>query len=270
MKNEPFLLSPAEKDYLWGGTRLRDEYGKGNGNVILAETWECSVHPDGKSFIASGAQNGKTELWYVLQADEGATIRYGFQRDMTRREVERAAYDGSIEKLVRKVPVKKNDVFFVEAGTVHAIGRGIVIAEIQQSSNLTYRLYDYDRTDRDGRKRPLHIEKALDVLHYQSSIAPRQPMRVLNYRNGYATELLGQCKYFRVERMLLNTERCRALANIKTDRNSFQILLCIDGCGVIFGEDVMLNFFKGDCIFLPAESIPLKLYGKAQLLKIGC
>ena len=95
-------------------------------------------------------------------------------------------------------------------------------------------------------------------------------MRVLKYRNGCAEELLGRCKYFQVERILLNTEIHRSLTEFQTDGNSFHTLLCIEGCGVLLGEHVMIPFFKGDCIFVPAESIPLKLHGKAQLLNVSC
>lgn len=102
------------------------------------------------------------------------------------------------------------------------------------------------------------------------SAAPRQPMRVLKYKNGVASELLTRCKYFQVERLLLNTEVQRNLATFQTESNSFHCLLCVDGCGVLFGSDVTLPFFKGDCIFVPADSVPLKLHGKAQLLNVSC
>ena len=134
---------------------------------------------------------------------------------------------------------------------------------------MTYRLYDYDRVDKNGQPRELHTDKALEVAKLSTSSAPRQPMRVLKYRNGSASELLTRCKYFQAERVLLNTEG-RILADYRTGSNSFHALLCVDGCGVLFGQDCMLNFFKGDCIFVPAESIPLKLHGKAQLLNVGC
>ena len=166
--------------------------------------------------------------------------------------------------------VHKDNLFFIEAGTVHAIGAGVLVAEIQESSNLTYRLYDYGRIDKSGKQRELHIDKALRVMNYSSTVAPRQPMRLLRYHQGCASELLTRCKYFQVERLLLNTEIYRKLTDFKTERNSFHALLCTDGCGVLFGEDFMLNFFKGDCIFVPANSIPLKLHGKAQLLNVSC
>ena len=152
---------------------------------------------------------------------------------------------------------------------MHAIGSGCLIAEIQQSSNITYRLYDYDRVDKTGEKRALSIDRALEAADLNSSLKPRQPMRVLKYRKGCASELLTRCKYFQVERLLLNTED-RKMVDLKTEQNSFHALLCVDGCGVLFGEEFMLNFFKGDCIFVPADSIPLKLHGNAQLLNISC
>ena len=135
---------------------------------------------------------------------------------------------------------------------------------------MTYRLYDYGRLDKNGKPRELHIDKALQVMKYVSSAAPRQPMRVIQYKRGCAYELLTRCKYYQVERLLLNTEIYRQLTDFKTGSNSFHALLCIDGCGVLFGENFILNFFKGDCIFVPADSIPLKLHGRAQLLNVSC
>ena len=325
--NKPLLLKPAAKDYLWGGSRLNDDFGKAIQLSTLAETWECSTHPDGQSLVAETGETlgellnrhldylgshplhltggkaelpiliklidakqnlsvqvhpddeyawkherslGKTELWYVLAAKRDSELVYGFRKDMSREQVKTAIREKRIEEDLNHIPVHKNEVFFVEAGTVHAVGAGVLLAEIQENSNVTYRLYDYDRTDLQGRKRALHIDKALDVAKLTASIAPRQPMRVLKYRNGCAGELLGRCRYFQVERMLLNTEIQRDLATFRTDSNSFHALLCTEGCGVLFGEQVMIPFFKGDCVFVPAKSIPLKLHGKAQLLDISC
>ena len=327
LMNRPFLLKPAAKDYLWGGSRLNDDFGKAVPLSPLAETWECSTHPDGQSVVAETGEplgillsrcpnylgnhslrltggkaelpiliklidakqdlsiqvhpdddyalehensRGKTEMWYVLAAKRNARLIYGFRQDMSRQQLTRILDEKCLESVLNHVPVHQNDVFFVEAGTVHAIGAGVLLAEIQESSNITYRIYDYDRTDRAGRKRDLHIEQALDVAKITASVSPRQPMRVLKYRNGCAEELLGRCKYFQVERILLNTEIHRSLAEFQTDGNSFHTLLCIEGCGVLLGEHVMIPFFKGDCIFVPAESIPLKLHGKAQLLNVSC
>ena len=228
------------------------------------------VHPDDAyAAVHENGSWGKTEMWYVLAAKPGAELIYGFNRDVGKEQVRGAIQNGSITSLLNSVEVHKNDLFFIESGMIHAIGAGCLIAEIQQSSNLTYRLYDYDRVDKNGKMRELHIDKALDVTKLTSSAAPRQPMRVLKYRKGCASELLTRCRYFQVERLLLNTEG-RRLAEFKTGVNSFHALLCVDGCGVLFGEGFMLNFFKGDCIFVPADSIPLELHGQAQILNISC
>lgn len=328
LRNSPFLLKPAGKDYLWGGSRLNDDFSKEIDMDPLAETWECSTHPDGPSVVGSGMHAGKTlsevlqehpeymgshprtkgelpilikfidakkdlsvqvhpddeyarihengslgksEMWYILDAAKGARLIYGFYHDMKKEVLKKSLENGTVEKYLQKVPVKKDDVFYVEAGTVHGIGAGTLIAEIQESSNLTYRLYDYNRVDKNGKARELHIDKALEVADLKSSAAPRQPMRVLKYKKGCATELLCRCKYFQVERLLINTERCRQMADFQTEGNSFQVLLCVNGCGVLIPETGdPIHFFRGDCIFVPADSVRLKLHGRAQMLKVGC
>ena len=321
----PFLLEPAAKDYLWGGSRLNDDFGKDIALTPLAETWECSTHPDGESRVngeklssvlarhpewlgthtlkTTGGRAelpiliklidarqdlsvqvhpddayalryegclGKTEMWYVLAARPGAKLVYGFEQDVSENQVRRAIRNGSLDMLLNHVKVEKDDLFYIEAGTVHALGAGCLVAEVQESSNLTYRLYDYDRVGRDGKKRPLHIDKAMQVACLRSSAVPRQPMRVFRYRGGWASELLTRCRYFQVERVLLNTEIHRRLVPFQTGPNSFHALLCVEGCGSISGEDFMLNFFKGDCVFVPADSMALRLHGKAQILDVSC
>lgn len=330
---KPFLLKPAGKDYLWGGNRLNDDFSKGIDLSPLAETWECSTHPDGPSMVASGEYTGqslvdvlkehpeflgshplaaesakqgelpvlikfidakkdlsvqvhpddayamkyengslgKTEMWYVMDAARDAELIYGFYRDVDKETLRKSLQEGTVEKYLQKVRIEKDDVFFIEAGTVHAIGAGALIAEIQENSNLTYRLYDYNRVDKNGQKRELHIDKALEVMNVKGSAEPRQPMRVLHYQRGCASEFLCRCRYFQVERQLINTERCRSMADFQTDSNSFQVLLCLKGCGSVLEEGgEILNFFKGDCIFVPADSVPLKLHGKAQFLRVRC
>lgn len=324
--NRPFLLRPTGKDYLWGGSRLRTEFGKEINLEPLAETWECSVHPAGLSYVASGeytgaelrevlkehpeylgthpdknqfpilvkfidasknlsiqvhptdeyardhenGQLGKSEMWYVVDAAKNASLIYGLKQPMSKEQVRSAIKDGSIERYLNCVPVKKGDVFFVEAGTIHGIGAGALVAEIQESSDLTYRLYDYNRIDKKGKKRELHIDKALEVVNFNATTSPRQPMRVLKYKNGSASESLGRCKYFQVERMLLNTERNRSMYPYQTGSNSFNVLLCTSGCGVMIGDMDPIFFFKGDCIFVPANSCTLKIHGMAEFLKISC
>ncbi|SFO22054.1 mannose-6-phosphate isomerase [Pseudobutyrivibrio sp. UC1225] len=330
--NKPFLLKPAAKDYLWGGNRLNEEFAKEIDAEPLAETWECSTHPDGLSVVSTGifygkslhevlsehkeylgthplatfqqsaagqlpilikfidankdlsvqvhptdeyagknedGQLGKTEMWYVLDAKLGASLVYGLSQSVAREEMEIALDKGDVEKYLQKVPVKKNDVFNIEAGTIHAIGAGVLVAEIQENSNLTYRLYDYDRTDKNGKKRELHIKKGLDVADLNKATEPRQPLRVLRYQQGVARELLSRCKYFEVYRMIVNTER-RQKVTFKSDELSFRVLLCVNGCGTISFEEEQLQIYKGDCLFIPADSVEMRLHGKMQFLDVRC
>lgn len=323
--NKPFLLKPSGKNYLWGGDRLNYDFSKNIDMSPLAETWECSTHPDGPSFVASGeydgkslvdvlkehpdylgthpvsegelpilikfidakkdlsvqvhpndeyalenehGQMGKTEVWYVLDATEDANLVYGLKHDAEKDEFRKSITDGTLEKFLQKVPVKKDDLFFIEAGTIHAIGAGALIAEIQENSNLTYRLYDYNRRDKDGNLRELHIDKALDVAKLKAEKEPMQPLRVLRYRPGCATEILSRCRYFELHRMIINTERSKQLVGYQADGSGFRVLLCIEGCGCINFEEESISFFKGDCIFVPANSVKLKIHGKAQFLDV--
>lgn len=323
MKPTPFLLRPSGKDYLWGGSRLKEEFGKNLPMEPLAESWECSTHPDGPSYAVTGpfagqslaqilkahpeflgthpeggelpilikfidakqdlsvqvhpddryaavhenGQRGKTEMWYVLDAERDASLIYGLNRPVNAGQIRRAIADGTLGKYLQRVSIRKGDLFFIEPGTIHAIGAGALVAEIQENSNLTYRLYDYDRLDKDGRKRPLHIDRALEVANLASSAAPRQPLRVLRYRPGCAAELLCRCKYFEVHRMLVNTQR-RQQVTCRADSLSFRVLLCVDGCGTASFDAGLLNLSQGDCLFLPADCEEVTLHGKLQFLDV--
>jgi mannose-6-phosphate isomerase len=208
-------------------------------------------------------------MWYVLDATKDAKLVYGLNRDLDKETLRKSIEEGSVDKYLQKVPIQKDDLFYIESGTIHAIGAGALIAEIQENSNLTYRLYDYDRVDKNGNKRELHIEKALNVANLKASLAPKQPLRVLRYRQGCACELLCRCQYFEVHRMIVNTQRCRQLVGYRADSTSFRVLLCTDGCGTIyFGDGESLGFFRGDCIFAPANSMKIRIHGNAQFLDV--
>ncbi|MCR4815433.1 MAG: mannose-6-phosphate isomerase, class I [Lachnospiraceae bacterium] len=229
------------------------------------------VHPDDKyAAVHENGALGKTEMWYVLDAAPGAEIIYGFQKDTSKEEVMKALKDGKLEALLRRVPIAKNRVFYVSPGTIHGISHGALLAEVQESSDITYRLYDYERIDKNGKKRPLHIEKALEVMNYKSTESPKQPIRVLKYTRGCATEILNRCKYFQTERVLINTERIREYMEFSELAETFQVLLCTDGCGVMHAGDTVLDIFKGDCIFVPAGDEVIRLHGMAQFLKVRC
>ncbi len=230
------------------------------------------VHPDDNyAWEHENGALGKTEMWYVLDARKDARIIYGFYHDMDKKSLHRSLLDGTVEKYLQKIPVKRGDVFFINAGQVHAICAGTLVAEIQENSNLTYRMYDYNRTDRHGKKRELHIEKALDVADLKGGRTPKQPMRLLRYAKGCAAELLCRCEHFQVERLLVNTERQRGLAEFHPAGNTFQIMLCISGCGtLVSGMATSINLFKGDCIFIPANSQDFSIHGKMQVLRVTC
>lgn len=242
--------------------------------IDAAKPLSVQVHPsDEYAAEKEGGQRGKSEMWYVMEATEDASLFYGFSHKITKETVRKNIESPNFVRYLQKVRVKKNDVFYIPSGTVHAIGAGCLIAEIQESSNLTYRLYDYGRVGKDGKPRELHLEKALDVANLDEAGDVRQPIRVLRFRPGYASEQICQCKYFKTERILLNTESCKNLAAIQQKETSFQVLLCMGGCGSLsFGrglEEDGFNFFKGDCIFIPAGSGEVKLHGKAEFLLIG-
>ena len=321
--NRPFLLRPSGKDYLWGGTRLKTDFRKDLDLEVIAETWECSTHPDGPSFVSSGefsglslsevlaihpeylgthpanrnglpilvklidakedlsiqvhpddewaklnehGQLGKTELWYVLASSPDARIVYGLNQHVDKDVFRKALADGNADALFQKVPIHRNDVFLVKAGIIHSLCAGALVVEVQESSNLTYRLYDYDRVDKLGRKRRLDIDKALDVADLSAMQTPRQPLRVLRYSPGCARELLGRCRYFEVGRMLMSGTK--EGIGYRTDSLSFRVLLCLDGsCIVAYGKE-SLQLEKGQTLFVPAESCSMILSGTCELLEI--
>jgi len=333
---EPFLLDPALKDYLWGGERLKHEYGKDADITPVAESWECSTHSHGESVVASGeyagkplselierfpdmlgdhggrimdgqlpilfklidatdrlsiqvhpddmyayinegGQYGKTECWYVLDAEEDAFIIYGFSHDMDKgkfvkkliQSIDHPEKSNNVEKYFQKIKAKKDDIFFIPPGTVHAIGKGLLIAEVQENSDLTYRLYDYNRQDKDGKTRELHIGKALEVMNFGASIAVRQPMRVRRFYRGYSYELLARCKYFELGRMCLNTDDEHPPV-ISAGANSFRIMTCVEGKALLTWEGGSLELVKGKTVFIPAESIQISLIGKGVFLDASC
>ena len=317
---EIMKLIPTGKDYLWGGTRLRDEYGKKIDMTPLAESWECSVHPDGPSFVANGQykgktlkevldehpeyigtkangvfpilakfidakkdlsvqvhpddeyarenenDNGKTEMWYIIDAEEGASLIYGFKHKVTKEILERAIERGELDKHLQKVEVHKGDLYFVPAGTVHGIGKGILLAEIQESSNVTYRVYDYDRVDKNGKKRPLHFDKAVQVMDMGVVPDIKQKRRMVRYYPGCSRELLCRCKYFETERIQVTKG-----FSFSVREESFQVLMCLAGYGQVEVDgDKPVRFTKGETVFLPAGIGRCLIIGDATLLKTRC
>lgn len=304
-------LKPSCKDYLWGGNRLRQEYGIQYDGDVLAEAWELSCHPDGPSYITNGAyagktlqqyidaegkevlgtncrrfrdfpiltkfidakdnlsiqvhpdnryalknegQYGKTEMWYVMDAGKDAFLYYGFKKEITKEEFAKRIQEDTLLEVLNAVPVQKGDVLFIESGTIHAIGKDILIAEIQQNSNVTYRVYDYGRVGKDGKKRDLHIEKALAVTN-------RVP--IVKDKSSYPH--VADCDYFTVDKLNLDGKVMKKMEG-NVSGESFASILILDGEGTISDKEETLDFKKGDSFFLTANSGDYTVEGSCDAL----
>ena len=290
-----FRLTPACKDYIWGGTALIEKYGKQTNITPCAESWELSLHPDGQTRVGDrmlaelltpeilgenassfdrfpmlvklidAKQNlsvqvhpsddyalkyegsfGKTEMWYIVEANDSAGIYLGFSKEVTKDEVKRAIETNTLCDLLQFYPVKAGECYFIPAGTVHAIGAGCLIFEIQQNSNLTYRVYDFGRVGHDGRPRELHVDRALDVM----SLVPYR-------KRAMPKNLLGISKYFTVRKLTVQGE-----LPIHIDKSSFKGLTIVDGEGMIGGISVS----RGDSFFIGADENDILLSGNMIVL----
>lgn len=304
--DEIVRLEPAFKDNLWGGTRLRDDYGKKCNYEIIAESWELSTHKAGQSIVATGRSSGlmlgeyiarfgreilgwkcepyerfpllikfidsrqslsiqvhpgddyalqqedeygKNELWYIVDCERDSYLYCGFSRDTDEEEVRRRIEDGTLTDILNKIPVKKGESYFIETGTVHAIGPGVLICEIQQSSNVTYRLYDYQRRDKYGELRELHVDKAMDVVNFHK-------------KNMEATGVM-ECKYFSVEKCQITGESAFVL-----DESSFRAFVVLNGKGTVQVSEEKLSYKAADCFFVPAGKKTVIFRGSGELLKV--
>lgn len=200
------------------------------------EDLSLQVHPDDAYALAHGGGYGKTEMWYVLDALPGAELILGFTRTVTPEEFRRAIEQHTLLELVRRIPVKRGDVFFIPSGTLHAIGKGLLIAEVQQNSNTTYRVYDYGRLGDDGKPRELHIDQALEVTRLTSEPLP-QPG---------SGEILTECRYFTTALRTAQGSR-----NFAADK-SFLHLLVTEGSGILHTGEAAETIAQGASIFIPA------------------
>lgn len=211
------------------------------------------VHPDDEYALSHEGQYGKTEMWYVLEADEGAFLYQGFEKEISKEEFEKRIRENTLTEVLHKEYVKRGDVIFITPGTLHSIGAGLVVAEIQQSSNVTYRIYDYGRVGADGKPRQLHIKESLDVTKIEKPVKYQSP-----------NEHMVSCEFFCVDRV--KTEENKPF-NDKADDSSFVSLLVIDGDGVITAEGESLDVKKGDSVFITAGAGAYKVQGNLEILK---
>ncbi|MCQ2533864.1 MAG: class I mannose-6-phosphate isomerase [Clostridia bacterium] len=299
-------LKPFCTDYIWGGNKLRTDFGIEYDKERLAEAWVLSCHKDGQSVIDSGeykgltlseyinertykvlgtnrdpsgffpiitklidakenlsiqvhpdndyalneeGELGKTEMWYIVDAEKDAKIYYGVNRRTDRAEMEQMINDGTFTELLNAVPAKAGDCFFIPAGTIHAICKGVIVAEVQQNSNVTYRVFDYNRTDSNGNKRELHISKALDVARCTP-----------NYLQHHAGNHMVRCNFFTADIL-----RGSNITDMVTEK-SFVSLVVLSGEGKLIHEDkdgveTVMQVRKGESYFIDAaESDTVESY----------
>ncbi len=317
------FLSPALKETIWGGNRLKNDFAMESELSNIAEAWMLSCHEDGESTVINGKYKGKTlsdvienelgleclgtncseytsiedfpiliklidaddrlsvqvhpddeyaaanekdvrgktEAWYIIDCDDDAELIYGFKDDISKEEFRKSIENGSLLENVNRAKVKPGDVAFISAGTLHAIGKGILLAEVQQSCNTTYRVFDYNRTGLDGKPRELHIDKAVDVTNCCIPEGTLDPVGMPVKHDGYTSVLLAECRYFSMT--LIDTDELYAGIS---DEKSFTSLIVMDGNGEIKCGDETYPIKKGDSVFIPANSGSFYIAGKTKIL----
>lgn len=304
---EILKLSPAYKDYLWGGETMCAAFGFQPEKLPLAEAWVLSCHKDGHSVVQNGKYSGrtleaaiadmgpdclgsrgrafsffpiliklidakqnlsvqvhpddafalkneneygKTEMWYILDCAEGAYLYYGFEKQITSEQFRAHIQNQTLADVLHKVYVKKGDCLFIHSGTVHAIGAGILLAEIQQNSNTTYRVYDYGRVGADGKPRPLHVEKAAAVAELGPANDP--------IHNVSGSGMLASCPYFTSAVAVVEETHV-----FTVDTASFRCYLCVEGSCTL-GE---VEMQAGDCAFVAAGTGTVTARGNCRLIE---
>jgi len=228
--------------------------------IDAKDNLSIQVHPDDEYALKNEGQYGKNEMWYVIDANPDSFIYYGFNRDISPDEFKERIENNSFLEILNKVKVKKGDTFFIESGTIHAIGSGILLAEVQQSSNLTYRVYDYNRLGNDGRPRELHVDKAAEVVNFNKKL--KQEYTIIQSEcENYSSALLSSCNHFNVYLHDIRKE-----IKLEANRESFQCLLCLYGNLNIESDNSKIEIRKGQTIFIPANYGKYNVIGTGQLL----
>ena len=312
----PIKLNPIFKEIVWGGERLKSDYGYESDLNNIAEAWVLTARNDGDNTVKNGEFSGqsfsaliekhpeflgekgekynefpllikfidaksdlsiqvhpdddyarvhenslgKTEAWYVLDCSEDAELIYGFNKEISKEEFKNSIEDNSFLNHVNKVKVKKGDIFFIEAGTLHAIGGGILLAEVQQNCNTTYRVYDYGRLV-DGKPRELHIAKALDVTNTLPPVRSAKAEGEVVKSENAELQKLCSCEFFTMTSLKLDGK-----FDYDCGSDSFLSVLILDGTGSMTVENTAVSVKKGDSVFVPANSGRVVLSGKFDAL----
>jgi mannose-6-phosphate isomerase len=219
------------------------------------------VHPDDALAKARHNSFGKTEMWYVIDADEDATLISGFNKQTNKQEYLDYFKAGKLTDLLNREHVDNDDVFFLPAGRVHTIGKGLLIAEIQQTSNITYRIYDFDRVDKNGNKRELHVEEATAAIDYNFY----EDYKTSYDRSAQETELVAS-EYFITNRLMVSD----SLHRDYQDLDSFKILMVLEGTGNLMINKESFAFVSGDTYLVPAaiKSLEIVSAGESKILEV--
>ncbi len=245
-------------DPAWCGENIR-KYGEFPVLIKFIDAMDdlsVQVHPTKEYCEKTGRGRSKTECWYIIDCEPGASLLLGFNENISKEKFKESIEDGSLLDNVRRVDVKPGDFFFIEAGTLHAICKGVLLAEVQESSNTTYRIFDYNRVGKDGKKRELHVADSIEV----TKTAPYE-----NYEPDSAQtdgNLLVSCDLFKVRKYNIDggfSSFC--------GKESFASLLVMSGGGTLECAGEKLEFKKGDSLFIPAGSGEFRIDGKTEILE---
>jgi mannose-6-phosphate isomerase len=226
--------------------------------IDAREDLSIQLHPNDELAQKRHNSFGKTEMWYVMHADEGARMIVGFKEKSSSEEYLKHLHDKSLLSILDSKKVKEGDVFFLETGTIHAIGAGIVVAEIQQTSDITYRVYDFDRVDANGNQRELHIDLALDAINYDVVEVQRTYEKAENEINTVV-----ECPYFTTN-FIKVTDR----VTIATNPETFKVLMVVSGNCELIMEGESYSYVKGDTLLIPAAAPSFELKGSSSVLEI--
>lgn len=310
---EPLFMEPIYKDYIWGGTRLKEYLKKDIKTETAAESWEMStndaglskiqtgqtlkelfedssikeeifgtktknmkefpllikfidakdnlsvqVHPDDEYALKYENDKGKTEMWYVMDCDENAKIICGIKESIKQEEIANIIHTGKIREILNEVSIHKGDVIFIPSGTIHAILKGTLICEIQQNSNLTYRVYDWDRIGKDGKPRELHIEKAIDVIKQDLK---QKIVATSNQKLDTSSNVIT-CDYFKVDTISIGS-KYKQISSSET----FEAIMVVEGNGKIQTNGKEYTIKLGDSFIIPASLGEYEIEGNIKLLK---
>ncbi len=230
--------------------------------IDAADRLSIQVHPDDTLARRRGLDNGKTEMWYIIDADKSSEIVDGFEQEVTSDEYRQYLAAGHLERLLHIEHPQPGDTFFIPAGRIHAIGSGILLAEIQQKSDCTYRIYDYNRPDSDGNLRQLHTEEALDAIDFRPTANGKTHY---TYRPNSTTPL-AQCPYFTTNLLVFDKPLHKDFSSL----DSFVAYLCVEGVAAIHSLGTVVPIHAGECVLVPAiaDSVDIHPAGKARLLEV--